>query len=124
MGAKAMLDGALLFPSEYVAAVEMKGKDATLTIKAVEVAELRLASGGTQRKPILHFEETAKKLVLNKTNSGTIAELLGTEARKWVGRRITLYPTRCDAFGKETDCIRVRPEPPKPKTKPEPKKEA
>lgn len=105
---KATLDGKLMFPSEFVAAVEFQGKDVTLTIANVELADLMMADRSTQKKPILRFKETPKKLVLNKTNSGAIAELHGTEARKWIGKRVTLYPTTCMAFGKKADCIRVR----------------
>ncbi len=105
---KALLDGTLMFPSEYLAAVEFGGKDVTLTISNVELAELRMKDNSTQKKPILHFNGTAKKMVLNKTNSNQIAELHGAEARNWVGKRITLYPTTCQSFGKISDCIRVR----------------
>lgn len=107
--AKALLDGKLMFPSEYVAAVEFAGKDVTLTIKQIEIADLRMVDNTTQKKPVLHFVETPKKLVLNKTNANQIAELHGSEARKWVGKRITLYPTKCQSFGKTVDCVRIRP---------------
>ena len=110
---QALLDGKLMFPSEYVSAVEFGGKDVSLTIKGVELADLRMADNSTKRKPVLHFGETKKKFVLNKTNANQIAELHGSEARGWVGKRITLYPTTCMAFGKSTACIRVRPKAPK-----------
>ena len=35
--AKPMLDGKLLFPSDYLAAEEFGGKDVTLTIKGVKL---------------------------------------------------------------------------------------
>jgi hypothetical protein len=113
--AKAMLDGKLMYPSEYVAAVEFGGKDVALTISGVELSELRMVDNTVTKKPVLHFSETPKKLVLNKTNANQIAELHGSEARKWVGKRITLFPTTCLAFGKTTDCIRVRPTVPRNK---------
>jgi hypothetical protein len=30
------------------------------------------------------------------------------KAVNWPGRKITLYPTTCDSFGKKADCIRVK----------------
>ena len=106
---KALLDGELMFPSEYLASVEFKGKDVTLTISDVDRADLRMKDNSTKKKPVLHFKETKKKFVLNVTNSNQIAELHGSEARKWIGKQITLYPTTCPSFGKIEPCIRVRP---------------
>ena len=59
-----------------------------------------------------------KKLVLNKTNATTVAKLYGPRPSQWAGKRIVLFPTQCEAFGKTTDCIRVRPTAPNGK-KPE-----
>jgi len=106
--ARPMLDGKLMFPNEYLAAEEFGGKDVTLAIRNVKFDDLKLTDGATERKPIVFFEKTKKKFVLNKTNATTIAKLHGAEARGWAGKRITLYPTTCQAFGKTVDCIRVR----------------
>ena len=110
---KPMLDGKLMFPTEYLAAEEFGGKDVTLTIRDVKFDDLKLNDGGTERKPIVYFEKTKKKLVLNKTNATTIAKLHGSEARGWIGKRIALFPTECQAFGNTVDCIRVRSKLPK-----------
>ena len=106
---KALLDGKLMFPSDYLAAVEFMGKDVTLTIKDVVRSDVQRRDGKTERLPILHFEKTKKKLILNKTNAASIADQLGAEARAWVGHKITLYPTTCPVGGEIKDCIRVRP---------------
>jgi len=113
---KPTLDGKLMFPTQYLASEEFTGKDVPLTIKDVRVENLRMSDGGTEDKVILTFTKTDKKLVLNKTNATTIAKLYGGEARAWVGKTITLFPTECSAFGKTVDCIRVRST--KPKHKP------
>ena len=106
---KPMLDSKLLYPTEYLASEEFLGKDVTLTIKGISIDNLRMADGGVEQKPVLTFTKTDKKLVLNKTNATTIAELHCAEARDWVGKQITLFPTTCTAFGKNVDCIRIRP---------------
>ena len=84
-------------------------------MRRVVVEDLR-SEGGTEKKPILYFEETKakaepgkeKRLVLNKTNAMTIAKMHGHETDDWKGKRITLFPTTVEAFGQTVDCIRVR----------------
>jgi len=99
-----------MFPSEYVAAVEFKGRDVVLTIAGVQIEQLmRQGSKQKEDKPILLFKETKKKMVLNKTNAGTIADLYGVNAEKWVGHKVALYPTTTHCGRDTVDCIRVRP---------------
>src|SRR5690606_716958 len=88
---------------------EFKGKDVSLTVKSVTVDDLPIAGKSeTERRPVMRFAETPKKLVLNKTNAKTIAKLLGVDTATWIGQRITLYPTTTK-FGRDTvECIRVR----------------
>lgn len=110
MSVNVTLQGQLLFPSEYIGAADLKGRDVTLTIAAVKVTELKMQGGKSSRKPVVHFvERPEKKLVLNKTNAKTIAAVTGTgEALQWVGKRITLFPTTT-TFGRQTmDCVRIR----------------
>lgn len=110
------MDVRLLFPSLYLGAPDLQGRDVTLTITRLTVDDLR-TDRGTEKKPVLYFDECAakatdktkqKRMVLNKTNATLIANLYGWEADGWKGKRITLYPTKAAAFGKTVDCIRVR----------------
>ena len=55
---KPMLDGKLMFPSDYIAAEEFGGKDVTLTIREVLLDDLKMTDGSTERKPVLLFEKT------------------------------------------------------------------
>lgn len=99
-------DADLLFPSKYIRAVDLQGRDATVTIDRCEkAAELVMAGGKTDHKPILHFTETEKTLVLNKTNKATICGLYGRVVADWKGKRITLFPA---PFKGDQMCIRVR----------------
>lgn len=98
----------LLFPSQYLGAHDLGGKDAVVTIKKVVIEELK-TERGSERKPIMYFDKTEKKLVLNKTNATSIAALYGKEVEGWYGKRITLYGAMVSAFGKEAEAIRVRP---------------
>lgn len=108
MGLNITMEGKLLFPSEYVAAFDLKGKDSTVTISKIELSDLRLEKGGVKRKPVVHFEKTSKKLVLNKTNAAVIAILHGPVVEKWVGKKIILFPTTTTCGRNTVDCIRVR----------------
>jgi hypothetical protein len=109
MGVAVTLDGELAFPSDYVKAAELKGKDVTLTIAGVFIDTVFVGKGKKKRGMFLTFEKTEKKLGLNVTNRDTIASLHGIEARNWVGKRITIYPTTTtDAKGNVVDCIRIR----------------
>lgn len=127
MASKVTLGNELLFPSDYLAAVEFKGRDVTLTIVKVFKDELKMRGGKSELKPVLSFRETKKKLVLNKTNADSIAEMYGTEATEWVGKRVTFYPTKTQCGRETVDCVRVRevvpqgkPQPTQPARQPDP----
>lgn len=99
----------LMFPSKYLRAADFKGKDVSMTISGVDSDELRMKDNSKEMKYIVHFDETDKMLVLNKTNAYAIADSLDElDALKWIGHKITLFPTTCPCFGKTVDCIRVK----------------
>lgn len=125
-----MTDIRLLFPSKYLKAADLRGKDRTLTIdRVVEREELKTAQGNERHLMIYFREITAafragklgddKRLVCNITNARTIAEVHDQwDCSKWPGLRITLYGTTCNAFGSVVDCIRVRKKKPNGKQQP------
>lgn len=83
----------LLHPSDYIRAADIEdaGRAIALTIKRVEKNASLIRQGGqTDLKPVVHFAETPKKLVLNKTNSRRIAELHGKRVADWKGKKISL----------------------------------
>jgi len=110
------MDARLLYPNKYIGAADLRGRDVTMTIDSVIVEDLK-TSRGSEEKPIVRFAELANRgknkphlWVMNKTNAMQIAGVLGSyEVDDWIGRRITLYPTQCEAFGETVDCVRVRP---------------
>ena len=123
MAARPTLGGKLLHPSDYIAAEECRdaaGKpmDVTLTIASIRIEEMETDTG-KESKPVIRFIETTKKIILNRTNADSIAELYGPEAEQWIGKRITIYPTRVKAWGEMKACIRVRETaPPTPQAAP------
>lgn len=90
------------FPSEYLKAADLT-KATVFTIASVTIETL-----GEDKKPVLHFKGTDKALALNKTNAAIICEVLGTEETEdWVGKRISIYPTKTEYQGKRVPCLRV-----------------
>jgi hypothetical protein len=113
-----MADFRSLYDSSYLYAFDLMGRDVTATIADVKAAKVKDSEGKEQKKPIVFFRESKDKrgLVLCKTNGRTIAAMYGNETTEWLGKRITLFATTCEAFGKTVECIRIRPMAPKPKT--------
>lgn len=94
------------FPSNYLKADQID-TDMTLTIKEVVVE--RIGQGADAKDlPVAYFNEADKGLILNKTNSATIAGLYGAETDHWSGKPVTLFSTEVDFQGKQTLAIRVR----------------
>ncbi|MDF1703042.1 MAG: hypothetical protein P1V36_17980 [Planctomycetota bacterium] len=113
MKQRAILNGKLLNPNDYLAAVELQ-QDVTLTIKSVQHEKLmRQDLRDPEIKPTLSFKETDKRLVLgNRTNEDTVCKLHGTDAAKWVGKQITVYATTTKMGRDTVPCIRIRPNDP------------
>lgn len=108
MAGKVTLRDQLMFPSDYVSAVELKGRDVVVTIATVSMENMKLRGGVAKRKPVLTFNGTKKKFCLNVTNADSIASMYGTKAENWIGKRITLYPTTTKMGRDTVDCIRIR----------------
>ena len=84
------MDVELLFPSRYLKACDLQGRDATVTIVHVELGELTMRGGSTKKRGVITLAKTEKLLVLNRTNAESIVKLYGRDTDKWIGRAITL----------------------------------
>jgi hypothetical protein len=93
------------FPSKYLKAADVE-TNVLVTISRVDIETVGQFDDET--KPIVYFNEFDRGLVLNKTNSRTIASLYGSETNGWVGRKILLYSTMVDFQGKQVEAIRVK----------------
>jgi hypothetical protein len=92
-----------LFPSRFFRADDLDGEDLTVTIRSLEIcADFEI------EKPVLHFEESEKGLVLNKTNAQTIAAVLGSETDAWIGQQVVLYVAQVPFQNRIVPSIRVR----------------
>ena len=113
-----------MFDNEHLAAEDLREKPWTLTIKSVAPKQLRKPGGKVDKRPVVRFVELEAKatkdkpalgLVLNRTNARTVKALYGKDTKDWIGKRITIYPTTCDSFGKkDVPCIRVEEKAPPP----------
>jgi hypothetical protein len=84
-----------------------EGEELIAEIKSVDVEEIRNQSGDTELVPIAKFTN-APPMVLNITNTRTIANLYGDCYEGWTGKSIQLFATKVKAFGKEGLALRVR----------------
>lgn len=106
----------LLYPSDYVKAADLCGKDLTVTIDRVEWDDIPQAGKREKsRKPVLILKNDGgkilgKKLAMGKTIARQIVEVTGEkDTAKWSGKRITLHGSTCRGVeGKQVECVRVR----------------
>ena len=86
------------------------GQEITVTIAAVTREAVKNADGQAE-KIVVHFVENCKPMILNVTNSKSIAKVTGEKmVEKWKGAKIQLYiDPKVRAFGEIVAGLRVRP---------------
>lgn len=91
------------FPSKFLKAEDIKA-DTPVTITRLEEEVV-----GDDTKPVVHFNELSKGLVMNKTNGKLITEALGTDRiAEWIGKKITLFRTQVPFGDEMKPAIRVK----------------
>ena len=98
----------LMYPSEYLNAADLLGKDVPATIESIKVEDVPGADGTKKPKPVVMFKGTKKRFPLPKCCANTIAAKYGTDTADWIGKKVTLFPTTCMAFGQTVECVRVK----------------
>ena len=107
------------YPSNYIKAPDLQGREVNLTITRVVMEDI--GSGEDKdHKPIVYFQGTEKGLALNRTNANNIALMYGAETNNWIGQTITLFPTQVDFKGRSVEAIRVKIAPVMPAAAPAP----
>ena len=97
---------ATAFPSDYLKASDLNGKEVKVKIGKVELVEM---GQGNEKKSklLIHFNGKQKGLVVNVTNCNTIEKLYGDETDNWVGKEIILAPREVEFQGEMVWAIRV-----------------
>ena len=92
----------------HLQAADLQGRAITLTIRAVDTAEVydERAKARTS-KPILHFQGAKKYLILSPTNRKSLIRAFGNDCQLCVGQKVTLQAVEVKAFGKATMPIRI-----------------
>lgn len=105
----------LLYPSNYIKAADLRGKDVTVIIDHLQWEKLVMAGGKRDTKVAVVMRSVGGKLlerkwIVGKTVLRQIGHAMGTpDTTAWAGRPVTLYPTTCRGQKGETvECIRVR----------------
>jgi hypothetical protein len=91
------------FPSEYLKAADLRGKQVRVVIDRIELREV-----GDDQKPVLFFHGKDKGVVLNKTNANNIGVAYGDDTDEWTGKEVILYEAIVDFQGRSVKAIRIR----------------
>jgi|SRR6185312_13115467 len=91
------------FPSKYLKAADLQGKEVRVIMSNVEKEKL-----GDDNKLVLYFKGKEKGVVLNKTNSNTISDAYGDDTDDWVDQPLILFSVMVDFQGKVGPAIRCR----------------
>jgi hypothetical protein len=91
----------------YLKAADLAGESMTLTIDNCDLEKVGTGDEA-ETKPVLHFVEDVKCLVLNKTNADVLIELFGTDTTAFKDKVIEAYPTTTTFAGKTVDCVRLK----------------
>lgn len=85
-----------------------EGEELVATIASASIQSIKNQNGKDERVPVITFANNVPPMVLNITNTKTIAALYGDLYENWIGRDIQVYATMVKAFGKEQMALRVR----------------
>lgn len=94
-----------LYPSKYLSAADLQGKEPTVTITQLTME--KMTDG--QNKPCIFVNNRPKGIILNKTNAMSIASMYGKHTDGWIGKKIKLVKVWTDFQGKPVEAIRIVP---------------
>jgi hypothetical protein len=94
------------FPSKYLKAADLAGKEPQLKIDSVTQEEV---GQEREKKMVVYFEGKQRGMVLNRTNAERLAHKFGDDTSDWAGKSVQLYSEVVHFQGKTVDGLRVRP---------------
>lgn len=93
-----------VFPSNYIKADDLQGRDVLVVISDAKMEKL-----GDDQKLILYFQHKDKGMVTNKTNANRIAYLYGDDTDGWIGKEIILTSEFVEFQGRTVKGLRIKP---------------
>jgi hypothetical protein len=84
-----------------------EGEELVCQIASVAIQKIRNTSGKEEQVPVCNFFN-APPMVLNITNTRTIASLYGDNYEGWTNQYIQVFATSVKAFGQQQMALRVR----------------
>jgi len=107
-----------LINPDYIGAYAIpEGEDLTVKIDYVQVEEVTGSQGKKDVCSVMHLVGE-KPMILNVTNSKSIAKLYGPYIEDWRGQLVTLYASTTRLAGETVECLRIRPQVAERKPKP------
>jgi RNA polymerase subunit RPABC4/transcription elongation factor Spt4 len=99
------------YTSPWLKASDLQGRAATVTVETATVEEIRQQTGQKEARIVVAFAGKSKRLICNKTQALTLADLAKTEVfENWRGLVVTLEPATTRS-GQDTINIRRAPAP-------------
>lgn len=95
------------FPSNYLKASDLQGRNVTVTIDRVDMEMIGNGSNREQ-KMVMYFAGKDKGMVVNKTNANNIAAMYGPDTDGWLGQKVMLYEAMVPYQGRDVPALRVR----------------
>lgn len=101
------------FNYDYLGAYSITGNSIVGTIKNVQKELVEGKKGKKQECTVCYFTDLPKPMILNKTNCKIIHKLYNTPfIEEWTGLKIELIKQVVDAFGEQTEALRIKPKVP------------
>ncbi len=102
----------------YIGAYSLNPNE-DLLVRIMHVGrEIVVSTGGKKEECTVAHLESNKPMILNATNSKTIAKLYGSYIEDWCGKYIMLYASKTNLAGEQVECLRIRPTVPTTAIKP------
>ena len=80
-----------LFPSEWLTADALQGRQVRVVIERIDFEDLRQRDGTRERKAVVTFEKAHKRLILNRTQAKAIQAIAASERfADWPGLAVVL----------------------------------
>ena len=94
------------FPSKYASAADLGESQPVVTIERVAMEPV---GNSREMKPVIYFVGKQKGMVLNRTNSKRISEMVGSgNTDHWPGVKLQLFATTVEFQGKPVQAIRIK----------------